>query len=220
MWAEQSYQSPEVESTRQRLLIRQQQGFVRGEEVGLADLRGGLAGQAAGFHEGQGLGQARRQILVQLALQGVRHAAQRPRMHLVQIGITALGEGTQQVQRGRRLVIGAQHARRVGDTVFGREVRAVDDVAAIAGQFHTVNGLGIGGTGLGELAGHAAHLDHRHGGAIGQHHGHLQQHAEGVADVVGAEFLEAFGAIAALQQERLALGHIGHRASPANTSGG
>ena len=38
----------------------------------------------------------------------------------------------------------------------------------------------------------------------GQHHRHLQEDAEEVADVVGAVLGEALGAIAALQQERLA----------------
>ena len=46
-------------------------------------------------------------------------------------------------------------------------------------------------------------------GGIGQHHRHLQEHAQEVADVVGADVVgarigEAFGAIAALQQETLA----------------
>ena len=43
----------------------------------------------------------------------------------------------------------------------------------------------------------------------GQHHRHLQQHAEGVADIVGVEFGEAFGAIAALEQKALAGRDIG-----------
>ena len=59
-----------------------------------------------------------------------------------------------------------------------------------------------------ELASDAAHLHHRHAGGIGQHHRHLQQHAEGVADIVGVEFGKAFGAVAAMQQEGLALRHL------------
>ena len=86
------------------------------------------------------------------------------------------------------------------------EFRAVDDVAAIAGQRDAALRLGVGGARLGELAGHAADLHHRQGGAEGQHHRHLQQHAEGVADDVGGEIGEAFGAVAALQHEGLALG--------------
>ena len=41
-------------------------------------------------------------------------------------------------------------------------------------------------------------------GRKGQHHRHLQEHAEEVADIVGAVLGEALGAIAALQQESLA----------------
>ena len=47
--------------------------------------------------------------------------------------------------------------------------------------------------------------------AIGQHHRHLQEDAEEVADVVGAVLGEALGAVAALQQEGLARGDLGQR---------
>jgi hypothetical protein len=52
---------------------------------------------------------------------------------------------------------------------------------------------------LGELSGNAAELDHRAARAKGQHHRHLQQHLEHVADVVGMELGKALGAIPALQ---------------------
>ncbi len=56
------------------------------------------------------------------------------------------------------------------------------------------------------MSGDAPDLHHRQRAGIGQHHRHLQQHPEEVADVVGAVFGETLGAIAALQQERLAFG--------------
>jgi hypothetical protein len=62
------------------------------------------------------------------------------------------------------------------------------------------------------LARDAAQLHHRLAAGEGQHHRHLQDQAEGVADVVGVEFLEALGAVAALQQERAALGHVAEQA--------
>ncbi len=65
------------------------------------------------------------------------------------------------------------------------------------------------GAGLGELAGDAADLDHGLAGAVGQHHRHLQEDAEEIADVVGAVLGKALGAVAALQQEGPALGHFG-----------
>ena len=65
--------------------------------------------------------------------------------------------------------------------------------------------------GLGELAGDAADLHHRQRRREGQHHRHLQEDAEEVADVVGVVLGEALGAVAALQQERLAGGDLGER---------
>ena len=89
------------------------------------------------------------------------------------------------------------------------EIEAVDDVAAIGGQRDAVLRLGVRRARLGELAGQPAELDDRAGGAEGQHHRHLQQHLEAVADVVRVELGEAFGAVAALQQEGLAGGDVG-----------
>ena len=86
----------------------------------------------------------------------------------------------------------------------GGEVVVVDDVAAIGRQFDAAALLGRRRARLGELAGDAADLHHRRRRGISEHHRHLQEHAEKVADVVGAVLGEAFGAIAALQQESLA----------------
>ncbi len=151
------------------------------------------------------------QLLVAVAERAVRHEVEVPAMHLVQVGVAALGEGAQQVQRRGRLVVALHQALRIGHARLGVELHAVDDVAAIGRQLDAADGLGRGGARLGELAGHAADLHHRQGGAEGQHHRHLQQHAEGVADVVGGEFREALGAVAALQQEGLALRHVAQR---------
>src|SRR3546814_7541379 len=60
---------------------------------------------------------------------------------------------------------------------------------------------------LGELARHPAHLHHRQLRSVGEHDRHLEDDAEGVADVVGVEFCERFGTVAALEQERLAPGY-------------
>ena len=90
---------------------------------------------------------------------------------------------------------------RVGDAVGGGELRAVDDVAAVAGQGVVADGLGVRRAGLGVLAAHAAELDDRDLGAEGQDDGHLQHDAEGVADDVAGVLGEAFGAVAALQHE-------------------
>ena len=136
-------------------------------------------------------------------------------MHGREIGVAALREGAQQVQRRRRLPIGLDLPARIGNARFRGELDAVDDVAAIARQFDAVPLLGRRRARLGELAGDAADLHHRRAAGKGQHHRHLQEDAEEVADVVRAMFGEAFGAVAALQQEGLA----GSRPAPAASSG-
>ena len=127
-------------------------------------------------------------------------------MDLVEIGVTAGGESAQQVERARGLEVAGLHAGGIGDAVAGGEGGAVDDVAAVGREGPAVDRFGVGGARLGELAGHAAELHHGKTGAEGQDDGHLQQHAEGVADDVGGEFAEAFGAGAALEHEGAAFG--------------
>src|SRR6266436_1518520 len=85
---------------------------------------------------------------------------------------------------------------------------AVDDVAAVAWQFLAVPLLHRRRAGLCELPGDAADFHHRHCSGIGEHHRHLQEDAQEVADIVGADVVgavlgEGFGAIATLQQESL-----------------
>src|SRR4029077_3616693 len=60
---------------------------------------------------------------------------------------------------------------------------------------------------LSELPGDAAELHHRRTAGVSKHHGHLQQHAEEIADGVGAMLGEALGTVAALEQEGLAGGY-------------
>ena len=157
----------------QRALVVQQQGLVGGEELGALER---LEVRAAGGHELHGAVDLAGQLLVG----GVRRVGREalvPRVHLAQVGEAALREGADQVQRGRGGVVGLHHAARVVGAGFRGEVVAVDDVAAEGRQRHAVAGLVVGGARLGELAGHAAHLDDRHGGAVGQHDGHLQDGA-------------------------------------------
>ncbi len=204
----------------QRLLIGQMQRLMAGEELGLADLGRGFRRHAAGGHEIQRLAEPVGQLGIALAERAVGDEIEIPAMHAVQIGEAALGEGAQQVERRRRLVIGLHQALGIGHARGGRELDAVDVVAAIARQLDAADRLHGCRARLGELAGHPADLHHRHGGAEGQHHRHLQQHAEGVADVVGAELGEALGAIPALQQEAAALGHLAQRLhQPARLAG-
>jgi hypothetical protein len=132
-------------------------------------------------------------------------------MHAAEIGKAAGRKRAEQVERRRRLPIGHQLALRIGDARLGRERDVVDDVAAIARQLDAINLLGVRRARFCELSGDAADLHDRQRAGIGENDGHLQQHAEKVADVVGAVLGKALGAIAALQQEGFAGGDARQR---------
>ncbi len=180
-----------------------------GEETGRPHLGMNFRIDAASAHEAQRLGQSIGEILITLGLRAVLDERQHPLMRIRQIGVAAAGESAQQIERCRRLPIGLQLPPRIGGARFRREVGAVDDVAAIDRQFDIAALLDRRGARLGELAGDAADLHHRRRRGIGQHHRHLQEQAEKIADIVGAVFGEAFGAIAALQQKHFAFRDLG-----------
>ena len=193
----------------QRLLVAEQQRLVAGVEVGLAQRVVGLRRDADRAHEVHGLGDAVGQRLVALALRAVGDEAHHPAMHVLEAGVAALRESAQKVERRGGLTVSHLLARRIGHARGRVEVGAVDDVAAVGGQRHAVLGLVVGRARLGELAGDAADLHHGLGAGEGQDDRHLQEHAEEVADVVRAMLGEAFGAVPALEQERIARGDLG-----------
>ena len=209
-WPEVAYQSPEVEiHAGHCLLVAEHQRLVAGIDARGAQLRRPLRREPAGAHEAQTLGDMLGKLLIAMPGGAVLDEAEIPPVHVIEIGVAALREGAQQIESRRRLPVGHQHPLRVGRAGFLGELDAVDDVAAIARQLLAVLHFGQRRARLGELSGDAAKLHHRRAAGISQHHGHLQQHPEEIADGVGAMLGEAFGAIAALQQEGLAGGDAG-----------
>ena len=162
--------------------------------------------EAHGAHESERLGDPVGDLLVPPGLRAVVDEGEHPAMDVLQVGVAAIGEGAQKVEGGRGLAIGFELPARIGLARLRRKLDVVDDVAAIGGQCHTVDRLEVGRAGLGELSGDPPDLDDRRGGREGHHHRHLQEHPEEIADVVGRMFAETLGAVAALQQERLAGG--------------
>ena len=169
---------------RESLLVAEHQRLVARIEARGAKLRRVVRREPDGAHEAQRLGDMLGDLLVAVPGGAVLDEAEIPPMHMLEIGVAALREGTQQIERRGRLAIGHQHALRVGNARGLGELDAVDDVAAIARQLLAVLRLGRRRAGLGELAGDAAELHHRRAAGIGQHHRHLQEHAEEVADGV------------------------------------
>ena len=188
-----------------RVLVLEDQRLVAGVEVDAVELVG--VG-ADGLHERHRPVDLVGQRVVALPGHGVGDEVGVPGVDLAQVGVAAGDERADHAQRGRGGAVHLEQAARVGHPRVGGEVVAVDGVAAVGRQRDALAvdeaGLEVGGARLGVLAGQAAELDHRHGGGVGQHDGHLQQHAQLVAGVVGGDAGEGLGAVAALQQERLA----------------
>ena len=155
-------------------LVVEDERLVAGVEI---DATERLGVDAGGVHEGQRAVDLAGELLVARALVGLGDEVLVPRVHLAQVGVAALGEGTHEVQGGRRPVVGLDEPGRVVAAQRLVEREPVDHVAAVGRQAHAVAGLGAGGAGLGVLPGDPPDLHHRHRGAVGQHDGHLQDRA-------------------------------------------
>ena len=129
-------------------------------------------------------------------------------MHSRQIGKATLRKGTQQVQCRGRLLIDTKKAFRIRNALAGREAHGVDHVATVTRQFDPVNRLCRSGAGFCKLPGYTTDFDDGHGGSKRQNNRHLENDLEGIADVVGGKFGEAFGAVAALKKKGASLGDL------------
>lgn len=189
---------------REGLLVGEEEALVRGEEVdGGEGVAGGV--DANGLHEAEGLVDLAGEGAVAGSLGGGLDEIEVPGLEPGDVRISPGGEGAQNVERLRGLVVGLDHVVGVVASGLRRELLAVDDVPAVGGQGDVSPDLVRLRAGLGELPGHAAHLDHRHGRAEREHQGHLQDHAEGVSHVVHVELVECLGAVSAHQEEALAV---------------
>ena len=193
-----------------RVLVLHQQRLVAGVEVDAAQL---LGVGADGLHERQRLVDLAGQLLVALARGRGLHEVGVPSVDLAQVGVAAGDEGAHEVERRGGGVVGVEQPLGVGDARLGGELEAVDHVAAVGreGDLLAVDdpGLLVGAARLGVLAGQPAQLHDGHRAGVGHDDGHLQQHPQLVADVVGGDLGEGLRAVAALQQERLAAGDRG-----------
>ena len=118
----------------ERLLEAEDQRFVRRVEVDFVQLRLVREVDAARRHEMQGPLDAVGDLFVAAPLTAGRDELEVPLVHAVEVGEAALGERAQQVERGRGLVVAAQHALRIGPARDRVEREVVDDVAEVRGQ--------------------------------------------------------------------------------------
>ena len=136
----------------------------------------------------------------------VEHELLVPLVYPREVAHPGAGDRADQVHRRRRVRVGANHPGRVGDPGLRGGGQRVDDVAAVGRQAERIE---RGRARLGVLAGDPGDLHHRHRRAVGEHHRHLQQGADVAPDVRFGVVDVGLGAVAALQQERLAAGNGG-----------
>ena len=99
----------------QALLVGEDQGFVARPEVDLVQAGFGAQVDAARRHEAKGPVDFRCDLLVAQPLGGRSDELLVPQVDLGEIGEAALGEGAQQVERGRRLLVCRHETRRGRD---------------------------------------------------------------------------------------------------------
>ncbi len=121
----------------------------------------------------------------------------------MQGGKATPGIGPQQIQGSRRHIIALQHPLGIRDASRGNRLGTVDHISSIGRELNAIDHLSIGGPWFGKLAGDTAQLDDRFTAGIGQDHGHLQQHLEGLSDLGGRHLRKIFRAIATLQEKGL-----------------
>ena len=185
-----------------RLFRPQQECFVRGVEIHPLQIGKRLARQR--FHEAQRVADGIHTRLVFGRKRSVLHPVEVPVFRVVQIREAAVDEAAHEVDGHRRARVRFEQALRIGDARLGRELRRVDQVAAITRQRQAIPGFGIGRARLGVLPGKAANAGDALLQAMRQHEAHLQQDLEAVGDQLGAAIGKALGAVAALQHEAFA----------------
>ena len=183
----------------ERFFIAEQQRFVAGVHIDFAEVVVVLGFDTACTHELQCSVDFVGELFVATPLGAGGDELLCPRMHTIEVGEPALGEGPYEVERGSRLVVRLHQPLGVGNACGFSGGGVVHDVPTEAGQLHLADLLERRRARFGELASHAAYLHHGHAERIGEHHGHLQDDAQLFADVVGRELFEALGAIAGLQ---------------------
>ena len=122
-------------------------------------------------------------------------------MHMMQIRVSTLGEGAQQVQRRRRLRVGTKHPFGIRHARFRGELDIVDDVAAVGRQLRAVTFFRRFGARFRELAREPPHLYDRTGGAESKYDRHLQQHSKRIANIVRMKLGEALGTVPTLEEK-------------------
>ena len=120
---------------------------------------------------------------------------------MVEVSEATFGECADEVEGEGGAFVGAEEELWVWCAISGSESGAVDDIAAVAWESEISAGFGGGAAGFGILTGDASDADDAASGATDQDEAHLNEHFEFAEDGGAVAVIEAFGAVAALEDE-------------------
>ena len=127
-----------------------------------------------------------------------------------QVGKTALGEGPDQVERRRGLVVAPRPG--AGDRAAGASSLNATSLTMWPRNEGSATPSTISvfdRAGLGELAGDAADLHHGHARRVGEHHRHLEDDPQLLPDRVGAKVPKDSAQSPAWSRNALPVGNVG-----------
>ena len=195
----------------ERLLVVEHEPFVARPDVNLMELLLGDDVDPARRHEEKRALDLGGEPLVPAALDGRGDELLVPLVHPQEVGEAALREGADEVERRRGVVVGRDHALRIRGASLRRGSVVVDHVAPERWDLPVSAGLGRRRPRLGVLTCDPPDLHDRQGGAVGEHSRHLQEDLQLLADVDRRDVVERLGAVARLEEEGSAGGHLGER---------
>src|ERR1700722_19920069 len=117
---------------------------MRGVEVRGPQFRMGFGVEADSAHESERLRDPVGKLLIAFGLRAILDESEHPAVDVLEIGVAAIGEGAQKVERRRGLAKGFQLPARIGLARLSGELDVIDDVAAISWKGDPVDRLEVG----------------------------------------------------------------------------
>ncbi len=187
-----------------RLLERQHEPFAAREEVGPRVVLGRVRLARKPLRDEPLVGLEHRR-----GLRGRRAIVEPPPFRMRRVAEAAVEKRSDEVEGHRGTGVAAEQERRVGRAVRRREALAIDEVASVARQRDAADRLGGRGARLRVLPGDPPHEDRLATAGLGEHEPHAKEDLELRGNERRAAVGEAFGAVAALQEEAASLRRLG-----------
>ena len=190
------------------------QGLVAGEQRPSSERSAGDDPSApvdAGRGEGLVAPKRRRQIRDRFPSASV----QTPPVRMRRISEAAVEERSDEVERQARPCVSPEQSPRVGLPRVGGRIRSIDEIATVCGQGVVADLFDESAAGLGVLPRDSSHDRRRPAGDLLEDQTHLQEDLQLRRNRIGRAVLEAFGAVATLQEQTPSLGGLGEFVSKA-----